>query len=130
MVVVDTSIWIDYLRGANYKKMERLEEILDSDRIIIGDLIITELMQGFRNKKDLSKIELLIDSLEYKDMLGKNIALKSAKNYRELRKKGFTVRKTIDVMIGTFCIENKYEILHNDRDFEPMTKILGLRSID
>jgi predicted nucleic acid-binding protein len=130
MIVVDTSIWIDYLRGSHYQKIDRLEEILDTDRIIIGDLIITELMQGFRFKKDLNKIEMLIDSLEYRDMLGKNIATKSAHNYRELKKKGFTVRKTIDVMIGTFCIENKFGLLHNDRDFDPMENLLGLRSIN
>jgi len=130
MVVVDTSIWIDYLRGTSYKKIEKLEEILDTDRIIIGDLIITELLQGFRNKKDLDKINLLINSFEYRDMVGKNIAIKSAQNYRELQKKGFTVRKTIDVMIGTFCIENKVGLLHNDRDFDSMENILGLHSIN
>jgi predicted nucleic acid-binding protein len=129
MIVVDTSIWIDYLRGANYPKIEKLEGYLDSNRIIIGDLIITELLQGFRTKRDLKKIQELIDCLEYQDMVGKFIAEKSAINYRELKLNGFTVRKTIDVIIGTFCIENNFSLLHNDRDFEPMHTILGLKII-
>jgi hypothetical protein len=100
---------------------------LDHNRIITGDLIITEFLQGFRSEKDYQAAKEIIESLEYHDLSGKKIALQSAQNFRILRKKGITVRKTIDLMIATFCIENGFELLHNDRDFDPMENILGLQ---
>lgn len=127
MVVVDTSVWIDYLRGASTPQVELLEEVFETDRIVIGDLIITELMQGFRYKKDIAKANELINTLEYMDFVGREIAEKSAENFRLIRKKGFTIRKTIDVIIGTFCIKNGFWLLHNDRDFDPLEKYLNLR---
>ncbi len=129
MVLVDTSVWIDYLRDADTRQVELLESLLETDRVIIGDLIITELLQGFRYKKDLKAINEIIKLLEYRNLVGREIAEKSAENYRVLRKKGSTVRKTIDVIIGTFCIENNIYLLHNDRDFLPMEKHLGLKVV-
>ena len=127
MVVVDTSVWIDYFRGVDSSKTKILDSILDVDRIGIGDLIIAEILQGFKSKKDINTAIKIIDHLEYFNMVGKEIAIKSAQNYRTLTKKGYTVRKTIDVLIGTFCIENNFQLLHNDKDFNPMEKILGLQ---
>lgn len=127
MIVADTSAWIDYVRGIDAPHTNLLDYELDHNRIITGDLIITEFLQGFRSEKDYQAAKEIIESLEYHDLSGKKIALQSAQNFRILRKKGITVRKTIDLMIATFCIENGFELLHNDRDFDPMENILGLQ---
>lgn len=127
MIVADTSVWIDYVRGVDAPHTNLLDYELDHNRIITGDLIITEFLQGFRSEKDFGAAKEIMESLEYHDFLGKKIALQSALNFRELRKKGITVRKTIDVIIATFCIENGFELLHNDRDFDPMEELLGLQ---
>jgi len=84
-------------------------------------------LQGFRNDKDFEAAKKIMDSLIYCDMLGKDIALKSAINFRFLRKNGITIRKTADIIIGTFCIEHELPLLHNDKDFEPMEKYLSLQ---
>lgn len=123
MVLVDTSVWIDYFCGKETQQVFLLDDLLKEDRIIIGDLILTELLRGFRYKLDLIAISEVIKLLEYKDLVGREIAEKSAENYRYLRRKGATVRKTIDVIIGTFCIENGTNLLHADRDFDPMENI-------
>jgi hypothetical protein len=127
MIVADTSAWIDYVNGVDAPHTNLLDYELDHNRIITGDLIITEFLQGFRSEKDYQAAKEIIESLEYHDLSGKKIALQSAQNFRILRKKGITVRKTIDLMIATFCIENGFELLHNDRDFDPMENILGLQ---
>ena len=127
MVVVDTTVWIDYIHGLITPHTNALDYELLNNQVIIGDLLITEFLQGFRNDKDFEAAKEIIDNLIYCDMLGKDIALKSAMNFRFLRKNGVTIRKTIDIIIGTFCIENDLSLLHNDRDFEPMEKYLGLR---
>ncbi len=85
------------------------------------------MLQGFKNDKDYEIAKKLIESLEFRDFVGKEIAIQAADNYRYLRKKGVTVRKTIDVLIATFCIENEYELIHNDKDFEPFEEYLGLK---
>jgi len=126
MIVVDTSAWIDYFRGIVAPHTDTLDSQLQTNRIIIGDLIIIELLQGFKTKKEYDQARKLIERLEYRDFVGRTIALKSAENFRILRSKGITVRKTIDVIIATFCIENGFQIIHNDRDFDPMEKYLGL----
>ena len=126
MVVVDTSVWIDYVRGLDTPHTNALDYELLNNRVITGDLLITEFLQGFRSEKDFEAAREIIDSLIYFDMLGKDIALKSAANFRLLRKNGITIRKTADIIIGTFCIEHGFPLLHNDRDFEPMEKYLGL----
>jgi predicted nucleic acid-binding protein len=126
MVLADTSVWIDYFRGSHSPQTNKLEALLDDERIATGDLIIAELMQGFRTKSQIVAAQQIISRLEYFDLVGKDIAFKAAENYRLLRKEGVTIGKTIDVIIGTFCIENKFKLLHADRDFEPMTQYLGL----
>jgi predicted nucleic acid-binding protein len=105
---------------------DALDYELMHNQVVTGDLIITEFLQGFRSDKDFLAAKKIMDSLIYCDMLGRDLALKSAMNYRFLRKKGVTVRKTVDIIIGTFCIERDFPLLHNDRDFEPMEKYLGL----
>jgi len=129
MMVVDSSVWIDYFNGKITKQTNLLHSLLGNELIVVGDLILTEVLQGFQNDKDFKKAGELLDSLIFRQMLGKELAVKSAKNYRRLRKKGVTVRKTIDVIITTFCIANNLPLLHSDRDFNPMQKHLNLKVI-
>ncbi|MBP7510036.1 MAG: PIN domain nuclease [Prolixibacteraceae bacterium] len=127
MIVVDTSVWIDYVNGVITPQTNLLDIELENSRIVTGDLIITEFLQGFRNDKQYYEAKELMESLEYYDFVGKEIAIKAAENFRLLRKNGITVRKTIDVLIATFCVENGFELIHDDRDFDQMEQILGLR---
>jgi len=129
MMVVDSSVWIDYFNGKITKQTNLLHSLLGNELIVVGDLILTEVLQSFQNDKDFKKAGELLDSLIFRQMLGKELAVKSAKNYRRLRKKGVTVRKTIDVIIATFCIANNLPLLHSDRDFNPMQKHLNLKVI-
>lgn len=126
MIVADTSVWIDYVRGLNAPHTDILDYELLYNRVITGDIIIAEFLQGFREEKDFVEAKKIMESLEYRDFLGKEIALQAAVNFRILRKRGITVRKTIDVIIATFCIENGFALIHNDRDFDPMEEHLGL----
>lgn len=126
MIVADTSVWIDYLRGIDAPHTNRLDYELLHNRIITGDIIIVEFLQGFREEKDFLEAKRIMDSLEYYDFLGKEIAIQAALNFRTLRRKGITVRKTIDVVIATFCIKNNFKLIHNDHDFDPMEEYLGL----
>ncbi len=127
MVVVDTSVWIDYVNGSITPQTNLLDIELENNRIITGDLIIVEFLQGFIDDTQYYKAKELMESLEYFDFVGKDIAIKAAENFRKLRKSGITIRKTIDVLIATFCIENGFELIHDDRDFDQMEEILGLR---
>jgi len=127
MIIADTSVWIDYVRGINAPYTDLLDHELLSNRVATGDIIIVEFLQGFREEKDYRIAKQIMDRLEYYNFLGKEMAVESAENFRRLRKNGITVRKTIDVIIGTFCIVNGFELLHNDRDFDPMEKYLGLK---
>lgn len=127
MIVADTSAWIDYFNGVLAPHTDRLDSDLETDIIIIGDLIIAELLQGFKTDKEYNTAKKIIEKFEYRDFVGKEIAMKTANNYRYLRKNGITVRKTIDVIIATFCIENEYQLIHNDKDFDPLEEHLGLK---
>jgi len=129
MIVVDSSVWIDYFNGRITKQTYLLDSLLGREPIVIGDLILTEVLQGFREDRDFNKAKGLLDCLLFRPMLGRELAVRSAENYRHLRKLGVTVSKTIDVMIATFCIENGLPLLHNDKDFEPMTKHLQLETL-
>ncbi|PKN43383.1 MAG: VapC toxin family PIN domain ribonuclease [Deltaproteobacteria bacterium HGW-Deltaproteobacteria-18] len=127
MIVVDTSVWIDYFRGVAAPHTDLLDRALSESRIIIGDLILAEILQGFSSERDFQIARQLMDGLEYRDFVGRDMAMAAAQNYRALRRQGITVRKTIDVLIATFCIENGFGLIHNDRDFDPMEQLLGLR---
>ena len=126
MIVVDSSVWIDYFSGAETPQTERLENTLGTKPVAIGDLILTEVLQGFRHDKDYKVARKLFEDVTIFEMLGIHMAIKSADNFRALRKKGFTVRKTADVIIATFCIEQKLPLLFSDKDFSPFVKHLGL----
>jgi len=127
MIVADTSVWIDYVNGVVTPQTNILDIELENRRVATGDLIIVEFLQGFREDKQFQEAKDLMDSLEYYDFVGREIAISAAQNFRKLRKKGITIRKTMDVLIATFCIEYGFELLHNDRDFDPMEEVLGLR---
>lgn len=127
MIVVDASVWIDYFNGRDTPETDALDAWLGQEIIIVGDITITEVLQGFRRDADFRRALTLLESLEFREMLGKRVAIESARNYRMLRKKGVTVRKTIDVMIATFCLLHGYPLLHADRDFDPMEEHLNLK---
>jgi predicted nucleic acid-binding protein len=126
MILVDTTVWIDYFNGNYNAKTDLLDYYLENDLIIIGDLILIELLQGFKLEKDYNIAKKLLDDLIYVDLAGKDIAEESIKNYRLLRKNGITVRKTIDMIIASYCIKNKIRLLHNDKDFDSIGKYLTL----
>jgi predicted nucleic acid-binding protein len=128
MIVVDSSVWIGYFTGRKTSETGKLDALLGEEPIAIGDLILTEVLQGFRTDKDFKKARELLLTLNVANMLDTTIALKSAENFRVLRKKGITVRKTIDSIIATYCIENKLPLLHSDKDFQPFHKHLKLKN--
>lgn len=107
---------------------EKLDSLLGREPLAVGDLILAEVLQGFLSDRDFSQARKLLDALEVVEMGGKEIAIQAAKNFRALRVLGFTVRKTIDTIIATRCIESGYTLLHADRDFEPFVMHLGLRN--
>ncbi len=129
MILVDSSVWINYFNGTITWQTEILDEMLLQIPLFTGDLIVTEVLQGFKKDKDYKKAKETLSILDCKQMGGYDLAIKSADNYRRLRKKGITVRKTIDIIIGTFCINENIPLLHDDRDFEPMVAHLSLKSI-
>jgi len=129
MTIVDSTVWIDYFNGVISKETDLLDRKLATERIGIGDIILSEVLHGFIEDKAFEKAKTYLLTLPCFDLCGKTIALKSAENYRSLRKKGITVRKTVDMIIGTFCIENDLPLLHSDRDFDPMEKHLGLKVV-
>lgn len=127
MILADTSAWIDYFRGVSAPHTDLLDTELARNRIVTGDLIIAEFLQGFRDEREFLEAKQIVDSLEYRDLVGREIALATSQNYRVLRKNGITVRKTIGVIIAIFCIENGLELIHNDGDFDAMEEKLGLK---
>lgn len=129
MILVDSSVWIDYFNGALTLQTEKLDSLLGSEPLAIGDLILTEVLQGFSDERDFNKARKLLLSLIVVDLGGRDIAIQAAKNYRLLRAFGVTVRKTIDSVIATRCIESGYDLLHNDKDFDPFVKHFGLRTV-
>jgi predicted nucleic acid-binding protein len=129
MILIDSSVWIDYFNGVYNQKTDFLYSNLGREEFVIGDLIYTEVLQGFSDERSYRKAKELLDVFPFKNIGGKEIALSSANNYRILRKKGVTIRKTVDVFIATFCIENNISLLQNDRDFEPFIKLCNLQSI-
>lgn len=128
MILVDSSVWIDYFRGTATPQAERLDSLLGSEPIATGDLILTEVLQGFVSDRDFNQAKKVITSLVIVDLAGPSIAIQAAKNFRMLRSLGVTVRKTIDTVIATRCIESGLPLLYSDRDFDPFVEHLGLRS--
>ena len=130
MIVVDSSVWIDYFNGKKTPQTDWLDSALGNTPIIMGDLILTEVLQGFQNNKEFKVAKDILLGMPFMSMVGQAIALQSAENCRSLRRRGVTVRKTIDVIIGTSCIHYQLHLLHDDRDFDPMVKFLALQIVD
>ena len=128
MILVDSSVWIDYFRGSLSPQTDRLDVLLGREVIAIGDLILAEVLQGFDSERDFLQAVDLMRAFPVLDLAGGDIAVKAAQNFRRLRVLGVTSRKTIDTIIATFCIERELPLLHSDRDFEPFTAHLGLKS--
>jgi len=126
LIMVDSSVWIDYFKGTINKQTDFLNSALGTQSLCIGDLILTEVLQGFRLDKDYRQARVLLSELTIYEILGVKIAQQSANNFRSLRKRGITVRKTADVIIATFCIEQKLPLLFTDKDFKPFVDHLGL----
>ena len=129
MVLADTSVWIDYFNGVSTWQSERLDFLLDSEPVALGDLILAEVLQGFRNESDFRRAQTFLAELPFYELGGYAVCLQAARNCRVLRSQGITVHKTIDVIIATACIEWNFKLLHNDRDFEPLRTIIGLQVV-
>ena len=129
MIVVDSSVWIDFFNGAATRETALLDDILGVEPVLTGDLILCEVLQGFRSGRDARRARDALDTLFFAPMVGREIALASARNYRRLRARGVTVRKTIDMLIATFCLENGHRLLHADRDFDLIETHLGLQTV-
>jgi len=127
LILVDSSVWIDYFNGNPTWQADLLDSYLSDLPIIMGDLILTEVLQGFRSDKDFETARSFLKSLPFRQIGGYNVAIQSAQNYRKLRKAGITVRKTIDVIIATFCIIEGLTLLHDDRDFDPISASFPLK---
>ena len=130
MILVDTSVWIDYLNGNESSQTNILDKALIDGSVSIGDLIFLEVLQGIKSEREYNKTRTALATLEQYEMFGHNMVEKCAENFRFLRKKGITIRKTNDVIIATFCIENNLPLLFSDRDFKPFVDYLGLISVN
>ena len=128
MILVDSSVWIDYFRGAQNPQTEKLDGLLSSELVAVGDLILTEVLQGFGSERDFNEARRLLTSLRIVELGGQDVAIQAARNFRILRGQGITIRKTIDTIIATRCIESGFILLYSDRDFDPFVQYLGLRS--
>jgi predicted nucleic acid-binding protein len=126
VIVVDSTVWIDFLNGRNVPHVQHLRSLLGIHEIIVGDLMLCEVLQGLESESAAREVERLMRRFLIVPMAGEVIAVAAARNYRSLRTHGITIRKTIDLLIGTWCIENRHSLLHNDRDFHPMVVHLGL----
>jgi predicted nucleic acid-binding protein len=127
VILVDSSVWIDYFRGTETPQVEVLDGLLGRTRLAIGDLIVVEVLQGVRDQKEFDLVRKTLDAFTQVELVGYDIAVKAARNYRTLRGMGITVRKTIDSIIATRCIESGLTLLHSDRDFLPFVEHLGLK---
>ncbi len=128
MILVDSSVWIDYFRGASTPQSDKLDALLGSQPLAIGDIVLAEVLQGFNSDGDFNQALGLMTSLDLIEIRGRDVAIQAARNFRALRVLGITVRKTIDTLIATRCIEDRLTPLYSDRDFDPFVKHLGLTS--
>ncbi|HXP32159.1 MAG TPA: PIN domain nuclease [Stellaceae bacterium] len=128
MIVVDSSVWIDHLNDADSAEVRRLRGIVGRQPILVGDLILCEVLQGLRSEREARLVEAGLRRFDIASMLNPDLASRAAGNYRQLRGRGITVRKTIDLIIATFCIEHGHVLLHSDRDYDPFVQHLGLRT--
>ena len=129
MILVDSSVWIDYFRGAATPQTDKLDSLLGEEPVAAGDLILTEVLQGFATDRAFNEARKLLTSLDIVLIGGEDVAIQAAMNFRALRDLGITVRKTIDTLIATRCIVSGHVLLHSDRDFDVFEKHLGLRCV-
>jgi hypothetical protein len=129
MILVDSSVWIAQFNQAPNPAIERLRAIVTEGPLLVGDLILCEVLQGFRSEAQALLVERALSQYQIVALSSPELAIKAAANYRLLRRRGITIRKTIDIIIGTFCLERGHSLLHADRDFEPMERFLGLQSV-
>ena len=129
MIVVDTTVWVDFFRRRDTAQTAKLRSLIGRGLILVGDVVLLEILQGVRDDAEATRVEQMMRTHTVEAMLSPAAATKVAANYRALRAKGITVRKTIDMIIGTFCIEHGHTLLHDDRDFLPMRDHLGLRML-
>ena len=127
MILVDSSVWIDYFRGEATPQAEMLDALLGNEPLVVGDLILAEVLQGFQGERDFNQAKQLLMSFEMVEIVGRDVAIQAARNFRTLRGHGVTVRKTIDTLIATRCINSGLILLHSDKDFDPFVTHLGLR---
>ena len=127
MIFVDSSVWIAYFNGVDSEPTRLLDTALGTTRIVVGDLVLTEVLQGFRADRDFRQARTLMLHLDVRSVLSPALALRAAEHYRFLRRQGTTVRKTIDTVIATYCIDEDLPLLHDDKDFLPFEQHLGLR---
>ncbi|HYN61613.1 MAG TPA: PIN domain nuclease [Rubrivivax sp.] len=127
MILVDSSVWIDYFRAADTPQAALLDSYLGRSRVAVGDLIAAEVLQGVGDEREFKLVKKTLDAFEHVDLVGYDLAIRASENYRLLRDRGVTIRKTIDTLIATYCIENRMTLLHADRDFVPFARHLGLR---
>lgn len=131
MIVVDTSVWIDHLNDRVSPEVSLLRDLITDGLppLLVGDLILCEILQGLSSEREARAVEAALRRFDVQAMVGPHLAGLSARNYRILRRQGITIRKTIDLLIGTFCIEHSHALLHNDRDFDPLEQHLNLKVI-
>lgn len=129
LTVIDTTVWIEFFHGSHTSRVSRLEETISHGEAVLGDLVLCEVLQGIRTDRDFNNVRMHFNAFPVYSMVRRDIAVQSAINYRRLRHKGITVRKTIDCLIATFCIANGLGLLHNDRDFDPFEHELNLKVI-
>lgn len=129
MLVVDSSVWIDFFNAADDPAAQALERLLDHGevRLVVPDLVLFEVLRGFRHERDYRQARLLMETLSIEVAGGAELALAAAQHYRSLRAQGITVRSPVDVLVATFCIERDYALLHRDRDFDAFEDLRGLR---
>jgi predicted nucleic acid-binding protein len=128
VILVDSSVWIDHLRDTVTGPVSQLRSLISSEELLVGDLILCEVLQGLRTDAEAALVEDALREFEVVPLVDAELAVKAAANYRFLRRRGITIRKTIDLLVGTYCIERGHTLLHSDRDFAPMESLLGLQT--
>ncbi|MEE8658514.1 Ribonuclease/mRNA interferase VapC, contains PIN domain [Acetobacteraceae bacterium EV16G] len=129
MILVDSSVWIDFFRGTATPQVDILDRLLGEELISIGDLMMTEVLQGFASERDFNKARRLLSALDLVEIAGRDVMIEAARYFRDLRAEGITIRKTIDTLIATRCIVSGYRLLYSDRDFDPFVIHLGLERV-
>ncbi|KXV70124.1 twitching motility protein PilT [Acetobacter cerevisiae] len=129
MILVDSSVWIDFFRGTVTPQVDALDRLLGEELVVIGDLMMTEVLQGFASERDFNKARRLLGALDLVEIGGRDVMIEAARYFRDLRARGITIRKTIDTLIATRCIVSGYRLLYSDRDFDPFVTHLGLERV-